>query len=56
MFTYSQINSQMIEAVLVVYSVYIVRSEKENHRNIFGGLCHIIYMIILYGKQNNNTW
>ena len=47
----------MLEAVLAVYSVCIVRSEKENHTNIFSGLYHIyIYMIILHGKQNCNTW
>ena len=41
MFIQDQINNQMLEAVLVVYSVCIVRSEKVNHRNIFDGLYHI---------------
>ena len=46
MFTWSQINNQMLEAVLVVYSVRVARLKKENHTNIFGGLYHIEYMII----------
>ena len=62
----------MIEAVLVAYSACIVRSEKENHMNIFSGVHHIGYMIILHdniphkqirkqrtrihGEPNNNIW
>ena len=41
----------MLEAVLVVYIACIVRLGKENHTNIFGGVYHIRYMIILHGKQ-----
>ena len=40
----------MLEAVLVVYSVHVVRLVKENHPNIFSGLYHIEYMIILHGN------
>ena len=40
----------MLEAVLVVYSAFIARVEKENHTNIFGVVYHIGYMIILYGN------
>ena len=40
----------MIEAVLVVYSVLVARLEKENHMNIFNGVYHMGYMIILHGN------
>ena len=40
----------MLEAVLVVYSAFIARVEKENHMNIFGVVYHIGYMIILHGN------
>ena len=41
----------MLEAVLVVYSVCVARSDKENHINIFGGLYHIYIHI-----YDNITW
>ena len=40
----------MLEAVLVVYSASVARSEKENHTNIFSGVYYIGYMIILHGN------
>ena len=40
----------MLEAVLVVYSVHVVRLEKENHMNVFGEVYQIGYMIILHGN------
>ena len=43
----------MLEAVLVVYSACVVRLEKENHMNIFGGLYHIYIYIYIY---DNITW
>ena len=41
MFTLYQINHKKIEALLVVYYAYVVRSETENYMNIFDGLNHI---------------
>ena len=40
----------MLEAVLVVYSACVARLEKDNHMNIFRGVYHIEYMIILHGN------
>ena len=41
----------MLEAILVVYSACVARMEKENHMNIFGGVYHIGYRIILHGNM-----
>ena len=40
----------MVETVLVVCSACIARLEKEYHTNIFSGVYHIRYMIILHGN------
>ena len=41
MFTYSQINNQMLEAVLVVYSACKARSERESCKYILWTLKYI---------------
>ena len=51
----------MIEAVLVVYSAYAVRSEKENYTHILDGLNHIyiyiyIYIYVYIHTYDNITW
>ena len=60
----------MLEAVLVVYSVCVVRlGKRESYKYIRWTLTHIymyiyiyiyiyiiIIIIILHGKQSNNTW